>query len=140
MLRRRSVAPVLFAFFTLCAVLPLAAHHSHGNYDLTKWTAMDGTVKELHLLVHQQLEAMRQLLSETQKEKLQDFKDERREHVRDRMAHRVASSKELNLTEGQVSKITDIRKDYRPKVHEAGNQLRGLVREEVDLIVGVLKK
>ena len=39
------------AALTLCAVLPLTAHHSHGNYDLTTWTAMDGTVKELHLLV-----------------------------------------------------------------------------------------
>jgi hypothetical protein len=47
MSRRLSVAAVL----TLCAVLPIAAHHSHGNYDLAKWTAMDGTVKELHLLV-----------------------------------------------------------------------------------------
>jgi len=47
MSRRLSLAAVL----TLCIVLPLAAHHSHGNYDLTKWTAMDGTVKELHLLV-----------------------------------------------------------------------------------------
>ena len=47
MSRKLSLAAVL----TLYAVLPLAAHHSHGNYDLTKWTAMDGTVKELHLLV-----------------------------------------------------------------------------------------
>src|SRR5262245_36897047 len=29
----------------------LHAHHSHGNYDLTKWTTMEGEVKELHLLV-----------------------------------------------------------------------------------------
>jgi hypothetical protein len=27
------------------------AHHSHGNYDVAKWTTMEGTVKELHLLV-----------------------------------------------------------------------------------------
>src|SRR5215813_14558365 len=47
MSRSLSIAAAL----TLCAVLPIAAHHSHGNYDLTKWTAMDGTVKELHLLV-----------------------------------------------------------------------------------------
>ena len=32
-------------------VIPVRAHHSHGNYDTTKWTTMDGTVKELHLLV-----------------------------------------------------------------------------------------
>ena len=39
---------------TLCAVSmvwPASAHHSHGNYDVTTWTTMDGTVKELHLLV-----------------------------------------------------------------------------------------
>ena len=29
---------------------PARAHHSHGNYDVTKWT-MEGAVKELHLLV-----------------------------------------------------------------------------------------
>jgi hypothetical protein len=33
------------------AVAPAGAHHSHGNYDLTVWTTMDGTVKEVHLLV-----------------------------------------------------------------------------------------
>ena len=38
----------------VCAVLsivPVRAHHSHGNYDLTKWTTMEGEVKEVHLLV-----------------------------------------------------------------------------------------
>ena len=38
----------------LCAAsiaLPAWAHHSHGNYDVTTWTTMEGTVKELHLLV-----------------------------------------------------------------------------------------
>ena len=41
----------LAAAFTVFCVLPLEAHHSHGNYDITTWTTMDGTVKELHLLV-----------------------------------------------------------------------------------------
>ena len=39
---------------TLCvvfSVLPAWAHHSHGNYDTTVWTTMEGTVKEVHLLV-----------------------------------------------------------------------------------------
>jgi hypothetical protein len=38
----------------LCAavtVVPVRAHHSHGNYDLTTWTTMNGEVKEVHLLV-----------------------------------------------------------------------------------------
>jgi Family of unknown function (DUF6152) len=45
--RRLSLAAVI----GVLAVLPVGAHHSHGNYDLTVWTTMDGTVKEVHLLV-----------------------------------------------------------------------------------------
>jgi DNA/RNA endonuclease YhcR with UshA esterase domain len=29
---------------------PVWAHHSHGNYDIAKWTTLEGTVKELHLV------------------------------------------------------------------------------------------
>ena len=35
----------------VCAVVPAWAHHSHGNYDLTAWTTMEGKVTEVHLLV-----------------------------------------------------------------------------------------
>src|SRR2546426_11469216 len=41
----------LAAAFAVFTVLGIQAHHSHGNYDLTKWTTMQGTVKEVHLLV-----------------------------------------------------------------------------------------
>ena len=27
------------------------AHHSHGNYDLTTWTVMEGTVKQVVFIV-----------------------------------------------------------------------------------------
>jgi hypothetical protein len=47
LVRSVSLAVVCAVF----SVLPVRAHHSHGNYDTTKWTTMDGTVKELHLLV-----------------------------------------------------------------------------------------
>jgi hypothetical protein len=41
-----------FAFLAaLCLSAAVHAHHSHGNYDLTKWTTMEGEVKEVHLLV-----------------------------------------------------------------------------------------
>ena len=30
--------------------VPLAAHHSHANYDVTTWTVMEGTVKQLVLM------------------------------------------------------------------------------------------
>jgi Family of unknown function (DUF6152) len=47
LLRFLGVAAICAVF----SVVPASAHHSHGNYDLTKWTTMEGTVKELHLLV-----------------------------------------------------------------------------------------
>jgi hypothetical protein len=36
----------------LCAVLstPIVAHHSHGNYEMSAFTTLQGTVKELHLI------------------------------------------------------------------------------------------
>jgi Family of unknown function (DUF6152) len=30
--------------------LPAWAHHSHGNYNVTVWTNLEGTVKEVHLI------------------------------------------------------------------------------------------
>jgi len=95
--------------------------------------------KQLRTFVHEEMEKIRDVLSEGQKEKLQEFKAERREHVRDRVAHRIANFKDLNLTDEQMTKITEIRQEYRPKVHEAGNKLRGTVREEVEKIIAVIK-
>jgi Spy/CpxP family protein refolding chaperone len=85
------------------------------------------------------MEKIGEVLSAEQKEKLQDLKDERKERVRDRHAHAIANLKELNLTEDQKAKIADIRKEYRPKVHEAGNKLRATVREEMTQIVAIIK-
>jgi hypothetical protein len=42
---------ILAAVCALLVVLPVRAHHSHGNYDVATWTTMEGTVKEVHLLV-----------------------------------------------------------------------------------------
>ena len=43
-----------FGIATLCAMalaIPAAAHHSHGNYDLSQWTPMEGVVKQVILVV-----------------------------------------------------------------------------------------
>ena len=95
--------------------------------------------KEVSTLVREEMEQIRDVLSAEQKEKLQDLKDERKEHVRDRMAHRVANLKDLNLTEDQKTQIADIRKEFRPKVHEAGNKLRATVTDGLEAIVAVIK-
>jgi hypothetical protein len=41
----------LAAICMLAVALPALAHHSHGNYDVSKWTTIEGTVREIHLLV-----------------------------------------------------------------------------------------
>lgn len=44
---------IWLSWAALCAaaVAPqVSAHHSHGNYDMTKWLQIEGTVKEVHLL------------------------------------------------------------------------------------------
>ena len=43
-----------FAVASMCAacfVAPILAHHSHGNYDLSKWTVMEGKVRQVILIV-----------------------------------------------------------------------------------------
>jgi Spy/CpxP family protein refolding chaperone len=95
--------------------------------------------KDVAALVREEMEKIREVLTKEQQEKLQEIKDERPEQVRDRMAHRIANLKDLDLTEQQKAQIMEIRKEFRPKVHEAGNKLRGLVREEVEQIVSVIK-
>ena len=95
--------------------------------------------KEVRTLVREELEKMRDVLTEGQKEKLDEFKEERKDRVRDRMAHRIANFQDLNLTAEQKTQLADIRQGCRPKVQEAGNKLRATVREEVDAILAVLK-
>jgi Spy/CpxP family protein refolding chaperone len=95
--------------------------------------------KEVHDLVREHMEKVRDLLTDSQKEKLAEFNVEQRDRARDRIAHMIMNSRDLDLTEEQKAKIMEIRKEYRPKVHEAGNKLRAAVREEVAMILAVLK-
>jgi Spy/CpxP family protein refolding chaperone len=95
--------------------------------------------KELVTIVREEMEKIRDVLTEEQNTKLSELKDERKEHVRDRFACRVANLKSLDLTDEQKAKLMEIRKEYRPKIHEAGNKLRAAIREEIESIVAVMK-
>ena len=35
----------------MALALPASAHHSHNNYDVSKWTPMEGVVTEVHWLI-----------------------------------------------------------------------------------------
>jgi Spy/CpxP family protein refolding chaperone len=100
---------------------------------------VEAVCKEVGTLARAEMEKIRDVLTESQKATLQDFAKERREHVRDRVAHRIAHLKDLNLTEAQVSQIHEIRKEYRPRVHEASNRVRATVREEVQSIIQAIR-
>ena len=41
---------VAAAGFAAALTLPALAHHSHGNYNMTEFTTLKGTVKEIHWL------------------------------------------------------------------------------------------
>jgi Spy/CpxP family protein refolding chaperone len=95
--------------------------------------------KELGGLLREEAEQVRDVVTASQKEQLRELKDERREQVRDRRAHRITNLKDLNLTDEQKAKLADIRKEYRPKIQEAGNKVRAAIREDMEMILAVIK-
>jgi Spy/CpxP family protein refolding chaperone len=101
---------------------------------------LEAVGKEVRTLVHEELEKIGDVLNDKQKEKLADLKDERPDRIRDRWAARVMNFRDLNLTDEQKSAIRQIRQEYRPRIHDAGNKLRADIREEVRMILGVLKR
>jgi Spy/CpxP family protein refolding chaperone len=113
--------------------------HAAVGLSATQKEKAEAVGKELAALVREEMEKVREVLTEEQKEKFQDLKTERKERVRDRRAHAAANFKDLNLTEEQTNRITDIRKEYAPKIHEAGNKFRAAVREEMDAIINSMK-
>jgi Spy/CpxP family protein refolding chaperone len=95
--------------------------------------------QEVTALVRGEMEQIRDVLTEEQQAQLAELKDERRDRIRDRMAARIANFKDLDLTADQKAKLAEIRQQFRPRIHETGNRLRAVVREEVAEIVAILK-
>ena len=100
---------------------------------------VEAVCKDVGAIVKEELEKIKNVLTEEQQAKLPELRDERRDRVRDKWASRVVNFQDLNLTEDQKTKIQDIRKEFRPKVQDAGNKLRAEVREEVEAILAVIK-
>jgi Spy/CpxP family protein refolding chaperone len=109
------------------------------NLNADQKAKVEAACKEVGTLVREEMEKMRDVLTEEQQAALAEIKQERKDRVRDRKAVAIMDFKELNLTDEQKAKLQEIRKEYRPKVHEAGNKLRMVVREEVAAIAAVLK-
>ena len=109
------------------------------NLTSAQTSELENNGKELKDLVGSEMSKLRGVLTAGQKETLQDLRAERREMVRDRLAHQIANLKDLNLTEQQKESLMNIRQEFRPKIQEAGNALRTEIGEEVGKIVAVLK-
>jgi Spy/CpxP family protein refolding chaperone len=95
---------------------------------------------KLRTAVREECEMIRDVLTESQKEKLLEIKEERKDRVRNRLAYRIAALKALKLTDDQKAKLAEIRKEYRPKVQQAGNKLRAAAREGLTKILAVLEE
>jgi Spy/CpxP family protein refolding chaperone len=100
---------------------------------------METIGKDLVAVVRDELEKIKSVLTAEQQQKLAALKEERQERVRDQCASRIANLADLSLTDEQKTKIAEIREEYRPKVQEAGNKLRVVVRDEVAEILAVIK-
>ena len=100
---------------------------------------VEAASKEVKAVVTDELEKIKDVLTASQQEKLGELREERRERVRDRMAHRIANFKELNLTPEQKTRIDQVRQEFRPRIHEDGNRMRAEIREELQMILAALK-
>lgn len=101
---------------------------------------VDAIGTELVSVVRQELEKMHSVLTPAQQAAVAAAKEERKDQIRDRLAYRIETASKLKLTADQKASISKIRKEYRPKVQDAGDKLRAAVREEVAMILAVFKK
>jgi len=109
------------------------------NLTSAQKTELENVGKQLKDLVGNEVAKIRDVLTQEQRETLQDLRSERKELVRDRLAEQIANFQDLNLTQQQKDSLMQIRQEFRPKIHEVGNNLRATIGEEARKIVEVLR-
>src|SRR5262249_9578420 len=75
--------------------------------------------RELAAAVKEETEKARAVLTPEQQKKLQEFREERREFRAEGLCEKLAHLGDLDLTDAEMEKIGDIRKEYRPKIVKA---------------------
>jgi Spy/CpxP family protein refolding chaperone len=89
----------------------------------------------LGALVQEEVNKIREVLNAEQKQKVQALRDARGERAdrQDRreecLAHAVANLKELDLTDAEMTKIGEIRTEFRPQMAKAVKELEGLLTD-----------
>src|SRR5262249_43088520 len=87
-------------------------------------------LKELATVVKDEMEKVREVLTPEQRDKLETLKEERKEAREECLAHRIAHLKELDLTDDEMTKIGEIRSEFRPKIVKAMKEMEGLLSDE----------
>jgi Spy/CpxP family protein refolding chaperone len=86
--------------------------------------------KELAAVGKEEVEKVRAVLTPDQKTKLAAQKEERQEYRAERLAERIAHLGELDLTEAEVARIAEIRKEFHPRMVKALEGLQGILSDE----------
>ena len=90
---------------------------------------IEESAKELKSLVKEEVDGIRNVFTPEQRPKIQAIIEERKDFREESLAHKIAGLKELDLTETELAKIAEIRKEYRPKIDEAAKQLERLLTD-----------
>jgi Spy/CpxP family protein refolding chaperone len=87
--------------------------------------------KELATIVKEEVEKVREVLTAEQKMRPEaTTKEDRQERRAEGVAQRIAHFDELDLTDAEVAKFEEIRKEYRPKIEKAMKDLQGVLTDD----------
>ncbi len=85
---------------------------------------------QLATVAKEEVDQARALLTPDQLAKLEKMKLERKVLRAEGLALRIAHLYDIDLTDDEVAKITDIRKEFRPKIVKALDNLKGILTPE----------
>ena len=85
--------------------------------------------KELAGVVKEEVDKIQAVLTPEQRDKVKAMKEERAEHREECVVHAITNLKELDLTDAEMAKIGEIRKEFRPKIAKAMEGLRGILTD-----------
>lgn len=91
---------------------------------------IDEAVAELNAVVKEEIDQARAVLTPEQREQLGAMKQERKLWRMEGVVQRCAHLGALDLTDEEMTRIADIRKEYRPKLAKALEGLKGILTPE----------
>jgi Spy/CpxP family protein refolding chaperone len=86
--------------------------------------------QQLQSVLKEEAEKIQAVLSPQQNELVQTFKAERKDRLTESLAERLAHLQELNISEAELAKIDEIRKEFRPKYAEVMQRWQGVLTDQ----------